>query len=106
MIPSYNFLSVKEETEGGTGLSHLETKIKSLRMKYIYEARYPLFEYYNGLRLLKCKRIDNTIPNCFLQPKSNFKISINRTIPNLARINPRKGNTIYKELVKNFRQGI
>ena len=73
-------------------------------MKYIYEVieekhKYPLFEYCNGLRLLTYKRIDNTTPHCFQQPKSNFQTSINRSIPNLARTNSWKGNTIYKELL-------
>ena len=100
--------SPKEETEGGTGLSHLEIKIKSLRMKCIYEAteekyKYPLFEYYNGLRLFKYKRMDNTALYCFQQPKNIFKTSIITTIPNVARTNQGKGNTIYKELVKRLK---
>ena len=66
--------AAREETEGGTRLNHVETKIKSLRIKYILEAmedknKYPLFEYYNGLRLINIKKLDNNTPHCFRPPE-------------------------------------
>ena len=81
----------------------METKIKSLRIKYILEAmeeknKFPLFEYCNGLRLINIKKLDKNMPHCFRPPNNEFLKSINKNINNVPLPNKAKTRNIYREL--------
>ena len=99
--------AAREETEGGTRLNHVETKIKSLRIKNILEVmedknKFPLFEYYKGLKLINIKKLDNNTPHWFRPPDDEFLKSINKNINNVPVPNKAKTKNIYRELIEEL----
>ena len=62
--------------------------------------KYPLFEYYNGLRLINIKKLDNNTPHCFRPPEDEFLKSINKNINNVPVPNKTKTKNIYRELIE------
>ena len=64
--------------------------------------KYPLFEYYNGLRLINFKKLDNNTPHCFRPPEDEFLKSINKNINNVPVPNKTKTKNIYRELIEKL----
>jgi hypothetical protein len=95
---------MQPKKEGGVGLQDLATKIRALRLAYIGDVvrephKYPLEEYYVGLRLTKHMRPNNMMPHNSQTPPLFYKCCLNAIKEN-GNLIGEKTNKIYKTLIR------